>query len=65
MKLSEIEDREGLQIDSERLKSHNSKQNKNFKEILNLFIGDMILNDDEIRILYKYNEFLREYFQRL
>lgn len=65
MKLCDIMEKEELEIDSEKLRKHAANKGKYFNDLINQFIGNMNLNDDEMRILYKYNEFLRENYKQL
>lgn len=65
MKLADIEDKEELIIDAKKLNTYNSTLCKEgLGKLLNQFIDGMRLDDEELRMLYRYNEFLKQNCRR-
>lgn len=65
MKMYEIIDREGLIVDTEKLNIYNNSLCRSgLSNLLSEFIGNRDLDDEELRILFKYNQFLKENCKR-
>lgn len=64
MKLQEIIDKEELQLDTDKIRQNYKICVSKLGDRLEQFIDKQDLDDGEIRILYRYNEFLKQNCRR-